>query len=471
MKYNNGTYILELNDSIEKFCKISEHNLAKINNNEKVNEFYSARNTLLDYTDFLKRMKLIKNDGGRAFDFVIFLSLCGTVYEAINLLLIILFPSEVDKNKSIHPSLLEVQNGKECFCKDDYTDYEYFEYIRSLCSVHPTNTNRSAKGNDKILGTNVLFNIRWGLSQTDGINDIYLNFAKGNSFVGINDDNKISIIGFEKFLNKYLTLLDDVGNQISDMNIEIKRIDGIEVFNGNYDAYLLNLQNECVNREMNYTLSYDKGFRRYNPMPYNFYRIMLETNVSNNKNVKLCGLYKNAIKYAFSKEHFRLEHFDDYSKEAQGINCKYEVDENFTLLELLEFRLLDLYYLNNNLLLFTVDNVKNIWDIEGIDERFKLLNSKNVDENENIRKYLHSKNEIFSKYLDITWKESENEIVLLCNTAIYLYEVSKRCSILYNSIPYDSNSYDEYRNKDIEEEENGIKFLRESNASEDGMEL
>lgn len=451
----NGVYTLELNESVERFCKIFEHNLAKINNNEKVNELYSIRNTISDYTEYLKRMKLIKNEGGRAFDFVIFLSLCGTIFEAINLLLIYLFPNEVNnKGKSIHQLLLDIQNEKECFCQSEYSDSEYFEYIRSLCSVHPTNTDRSTKGNDRVLGKNVLFNIRWGISNTDGINDIYINVAKGNSLAEL----KISIIEFEKFLNNYLVLLDDASNQINDMGIQIKKINGVEKFNGNYDEYLLNLQNECIERGMNYTLSYNKGFRKYNSTPYNFYRIMLRTNATNPKNEKLCKLYKNAIKYAFTKEHFRLENFDDYSKESQGVNYKYEITEEFSLLEILKFRLLDLYFLNNNLLMFTIDNINNPFDIGNIDERFNLLNDCDNEINQEIRNYLISKKEIFTKYLEINWHENGDELVLLCNTAIYLYEVSKWCSILFNSIPCDINSYDNYRNKDIEEAENGIKY-------------
>lgn len=459
MKNNNGIYTLELNDSVERFCKVFEHNLAKINNNEKVNELYSVRNTIFDYTEHLKRIKLINNEEGRAFDFVKFLSLCGTVFEAVRLLLIYLFPNEVEKGKSMHQSLLGVKNGKECFCQNEYTDSEYFEYIRSLCSVHPTNTDRSAQGNDRVLGKNVLFNIKWGMSQTGGINDIYINMAKGDNLSVI----KISIIGFEKFLNNYLTLLDDASNQINNMQMPIKRINGLEKYNGNYDEYLLNLQNECVARGMNYNLSHNKGLRKCNPTPYNFYRLMLRTYATNRKNEKLCQLYKNAIKYAFTKEHFRLENFDDYSKESQGINYKYEVNEEFSLLEILEFRLLDLYFLNSNLLLFTIDNINNPFDIGSIDERFNLLNNYDNEIDQEIRNYLISKKEIFTKYLEINWSENGDELVLLCNTAIYLYEVSKRCSILFNSIPNDTNSYDNYRDKDIEEEENGIKFLRESN--------
>ena len=242
----------------------------------------------------------------------------------------------------------------------------------------------------------------------------------------IRDPNsKLCIVNFEKFIIRIIELLGIIINEIMNLKIKPKEIKSITDFNGDYDHYLFNLQNECIDRKMIRSLYNSNAITYINMQPYDIFRTLLQTVVTNDINKTRVDMYKNAIKYAFNFEHNRLVNYRNQGVDATGIENKFEVKENFTLLQLLEFKLSNLYFLNANILLFSIDCIEPPFQLEEFDLRYNLLD-KNVSSSEQtiIKNTLLKYSDMLNKYINITGNENDYEFVLLINTAIYMYEVS-----------------------------------------------
>lgn len=137
----NTDYAKELRDAVNARQKQS---IDYIHTEKQTNGEYrawartcAAMDRLEDTLDYLNRLELGKGNNPRtAFDFYDFMNNAYIVIECIKTLGKIFridskFIEEIENSKSVF-------KNKLC---DNATDQKYFEYIRSLCSVHPLCTN------------------------------------------------------------------------------------------------------------------------------------------------------------------------------------------------------------------------------------------------------------------------------------------------------------------------------------------
>ncbi len=274
-----------------------------------------------DTVNYLNTLKLNTGKYRRsAFDFYDFMNNASVVVDCIKELAKIF---DIPDNK--------IKRSTDIFGQFGYdgkgTDENYFEYLRSLCSVHPVETSRHKKyqANDFECSPFVIWNN--GILSYDNDCDIYTVVYTSKD----GDNNKRIPIYISQVFEYVKTRLDFVGeitNAIDQYQKQVisdlksRPIKKQEEFD-NYVDYLRNLNIELEDRY---------GSENF----YCFDDIikLFELKFSNTDNQNKLELYLSALKYAITFEHNRLQNMSNTGFGNNGMLYPEEHVETSLFMEL-----------------------------------------------------------------------------------------------------------------------------------------
>ena len=359
-----------------------------------------------DTVDYLNKLKLNTGKYNRsAFDFYDFMNNAAVVIDCIKELVKIfdVEDSKIRTSKNIFNQPGSDNNG---------SDERYFEYLRSLCSVHPIETSRHKRyqDNDFECSPYVIWNDGriWGSDDCDLYAVVYI--SKDNEY-----SKRIKIYisqVFEyiltrvNFVSKILESIENYHNQIivKFRNRHIKMTNEFE----NYIDYLRNLDKEAKER---YGSEYCSKF--------DYIIGLLELNISNSKNKNKMQLYINALKYAIEFEHNSLQNMSYIGFENNGIIKRKDNYETSLLNEL--------YSLNSG------SDVRRKYSYN-----FEKIEYLNYDSGESNKSWAYIKlRELYpflERYVSFEGAMGDFEHYALVQLALYLHCLENKC-LVNDNIP------------------------------------
>ena len=365
-------------------------------------------NRLDDTVEYLNTIELNTGKYKRsAFDFFDFMNNASVVIDCVK-----------ELSKIFEVSDSEIKNSTNIFNKvgsdGNGTDEKYFEYLRSLCSVHPVETSRHKRyqDNDFECSPYVLWNNSLRLFNDDC--DIYavVYTSKDNeSFkrVGIYIEQVFKYVEIRvNFIEK---IIDYIDTYQKDMILKLKKqhIKNDTEFNS-YIEYLTNLDEEAKDRY---------GDDHW----YSFEYVikLLQLKLSDSENENKMKLYINALKYAIKFEHNALQNMSNIGYENSGL--KYSKEN-------IETSLYDKLYSPSS---GSKEERRYGYNIEKI----QYLSYDSGDSNKDwAYVQLNEAREFFEKYVSFKNVKSDFEYYALVNLALYLDCLENDC-IINKNIPND----------------------------------
>ena len=361
-----------------------------------------------DTLDYMNTMKLGNCRSYRAaFDFYEFINCAYVVIDCIKKLYIIYAGDDLKGIKNIEDSHCVFQNPNG-------TDCRYFEYVRSLCVVHPAETNRQPEFLNGALFHCCPF-VVWA---TSGVG--LLRSDKRDLSVQVYESKEDApTVDIPLYMNQFYAYVDKWVNLIG---VIIKNIDNYNI--RKYDEWRnkkLKSQDDFEN-EIDY-IKYlkDENTKRFGSGCEYLYDDALrifKVNLSDKRNIEKLEKYKNAIRYSLTFLHNSLQNMSNEGFQNTGI-------KNSEGVEL--FSLLNSPAYNRN-------------DFENCGYQLSKICYLEYDysyEDKYYARYLL--NEIkdnINKYVFFTNKESDEEVVVLVNLALYLSSLTHK-STLNRNLPND----------------------------------
>ena len=287
------------------------HSIAKDNKNNRGWEKICAIMDRLDDTVFYLNSLEIKKEHNRTaiFDFYNFMNHAASLIDCIRYL------------AEIYDFDLTVENQSTCFFNQlgntgKGTDKDYFEYLRSLCSVHPIQTDRHPEYKDPNTKIECSPYVRWNedflsvpkecdllaIVYTDNPNE----FAK---HIGIKLSEIFSYVEYRyNLLQKIIPHIDAYYKNIKTdfTKIPLKPLSEFDSF----PEYIEYLKNEF---DLRVSTDWDGTF--------DFYKLTMETHFDHPQNQKLLEIYQNSVKYAFTFLHKYLQELPEDDKyETTGLH-------------------------------------------------------------------------------------------------------------------------------------------------------
>lgn len=361
-----------------------------------------------DTIDYLNNLEL--NTGKyrkSAFDFYDFMNNASVVVDCIKELAKIFNVNDNYLKKSTN---IFKQLGKD----DEGTDEKYFEYLRSLCSVHPIETSRHRRYQDNdfecspyvawnngIMGFNNdcdLFAIVYTSRDDEWSKKIGIYISQVFEYI----ETRVSFINniveeIEKYYNEVISFF---------KNKHIKKVCEFD----NYIDYLKNLDKEAKER---FGSEYSSKF--------DYIINLLTLKISNQKNKNKFNLYINALKYSVEYEHNALQNMSYLGFYNNGIVNEKENYETSLLSEL--------YSLNSK----SDEQIRYHYNFEKIG----YLNYDSGDNNKNwAYVMLNEASEFLERYISFEGAKGDFEHYALFKVALYLHCLENEC-IVNNSIPND----------------------------------
>jgi len=260
-----------------------------------------------DTVNYLNSLKL--NTGrynSSAFDFYDFMNNASVVMDCEKELVKIFNVSDIviKESTDIFGQLGDDKKG---------TDENYFEYLRSLCSVHPVETSRHKRYQDNDFECSPF--VRWndGRIWCNDDCDIYAVVYTSNDKDSNNKRVQIYISQIFEYVKTRLDFVAEITNAIDQYQKQVitdlrnRPIKKEEEFD-NYIDYLKNLNKELEDRygsEASYTFDYISN--------------LFELKLSNSHNQNKINLYLNAIKYAITFEHNGIQNMSYVGFENNGL--------------------------------------------------------------------------------------------------------------------------------------------------------
>ena len=361
-----------------------------------------------DTVEYLNTIELNTGKYKRsAFDFFDFMNNASVVIDCVK-----------ELSKIFEVSDSEIKNSTNIFNKvgsdGNGTDEKYFEYLRSLCSVHPVETSRHKRyqDNDFECSPYVLWNNSLRLFNDDC--DIYavVYTSKDNeSFkrVGIYIEQVFKYVEIRvNFIEK---IIDYIDTYQKDMILKLKKqhIKNDTEFNS-YIEYLTNLDEEAKDRY---------GDDHW----YSFEYVikLLQLKLSDSENENKMKLYINALKYAIKFEHNALQNMSNIGYENSGLKYSKENIETSLYIEL--------YSPSSG----SKEERRYGYNIEKI----QYLSYDSGDSNKDLAYVqLNEAREFFEKYVSFKNVKSDFEYYALVNLALYLECLENDC-IINKNIPND----------------------------------
>ena len=368
----------------------------------------SIMDRLEDTVEYLNTLEFNTGKYKRsAFDFFDFMNNASVVIDCVK-----------ELNKIFKVSDSEIKNSTNIFNKvgsdGNGTDEKYFEYLRSLCSVHPVETSRHKiyQDNDFECSPYVLWNnnLRWSNDDCDIYAVVYT--SKDNeSFKRVRIYMEQIFRYVERRLNFIERIIGGIDKYQKDMLLQLKErhIKNDTEFNS-YIEYLINLDEEAKDRYGDkYWYSFEYVIK------------LLQLKLSDPENEDKMELYINALKYAIKFEHNALQNMNSIGYENSGLKYTKENIETSLYVELYspssgskeERRYRDKIGKIQNLSYDSGDLNKD-WAYVQLDEA----------------------REFFEKYVSFRNAKSDFEYYALVNVALYLECLENDC-IINKNIPND----------------------------------
>ncbi len=304
-KINIDTSVLErLRDKINEQQNISYNK--EYGKYRAWDKICAIMDRLDDTVDYLNKLELNTGKYNRsAFDFYDFMNNASVIIDCITQLAKIFDIQDEEIKTSTDIFNKPGKDGKG-------SDKKYFEYLRSLCSVHPIETSRHKmyQDNDFECSPYVVWNDKSIFHNCDS--DIYAvvyTSKDGAPFKRI----PIYIDEIFKYINRRVDFIETIITHIDKYQQDIiesyrsDKIKGEKEFN-NYTDYLRNLNKEVEKRYGKDTF-------------YNFDCIikLFELELSNSENKEKMELYLNALKYSIQFEHNSIQHMSCDGFENNGL--------------------------------------------------------------------------------------------------------------------------------------------------------
>lgn len=446
----NTEYAEKLRDAVNDRRKQSIDVNHTVQTRKNVTEKYFSWNRICAIMDrledtlvYLNQMELGGEDKKRAaFDFYDFINNCFVVIDCIRTMGSIFklnakYGDDIEKSSSVF--------GVDQSCKS--TDRRYFEYIRSLCSVHPLCTNHQPEFLNRRK-----FHCCPFVSWNDGFSGVMGSDADLIAWVYTSERNDEPIIiplyvsKFEDYLNKWIDLIPKIieaKNKYTDSEYDklrkrlVKRLSDCD---NNVTAYLAYLKEEYCDR-------FDHGSEEY----FDEYARVFSIKLTDKRNDELLDKYKNAILYSlgFVRNELQNMSFEGYAN--SGI--KYP-DKN------LETTLFDsLHYFNPN------DGIFSDYSYE-LGKIYDLYPSHgDYTHKYHARELLEAPKELINQYVFFTNAEPDEERIVLVNLTLYLESLTRKC-LLNRNIP----NCKKYRVNELSKHEWEQLFVEDSQeVTTDGM--
>ena len=410
----NKVFKIELNTEILRKLRNKINEQKNISYNKMYGKYRAwdkicaIMNRLDDTVEYLNTIELNTGKYKRsAFDFFDFMNNASVVIDCVK-----------ELSKIFEVSDSEIKNSTNIFNKvgsdGNGTDEKYFEYLRSLCSVHPVETSRHKRyqDNDFECSPYVLWNNSLRLFNDDC--DIYavVYTSKDNeSFkrVGIYIEQVFKYVEIRvNFIEK---IIDYIDTYQKDMILKLKKqhIKNDNEFNS-YIEYLTNLDEEAKDRY---------GDDHW----YSFEYVikLLQLKLSDSENENKMKLYINALKYAIKFEHNALQNMSNIGYENSGLKYSKENIETSLYIEL--------YSPSSG----SKEERRYGYNIEKI----QYLSYDSGDSNKDwAYVQLNEAREFFEKYVSFKNVKSDFEYYALVNLALYLDCLENDC-IINKNIPND----------------------------------
>lgn len=361
-----------------------------------------------DTVDYLNELKLNTGKYRRsAFDFYDFMNNASVVIDCIKELVEIF---EVDDSD------IKISNKIFNQYRSDNkgTDERYFEYLRSLCSVHPIETSRHRRYQDNEFECSpyVMWNdgTIWCNDDSDLHAVVYT--SKDEQY---NKRIKIYILQIFEYIKTRVNFIENIIEAIESYHnkviLEFKssHIKSIDEF-GNYIDYLENLDNVAEER-----------FGSEYWSKFDYIINLLKLRLSNSKNKNKVELYINALIYSVDFEYNALQNMSYVGFENNGIiNAKDNYETSL---------LSELYSLNSK------SDIQRKYSYNF--EKIEYLNYDSGDSNKSWA-YVNLKkvSSFLERYVSFEGATGDFEHYALVQVALYLHCLENKC-IVNESIPND----------------------------------
>lgn len=395
----------------------------------------AAMDRLEDTIDYLNSLELGKNaDYRSAFDFYDFINNAFIVIDCIKTIGKIF---RVDSNliKSIESSSEVFGRKLDAEC----TDERYFEYIRSLCSVHPLCTNHQKEflnGSKFHCCPYVIWNNRLGLhddKNADLTVYIYPSEKKKKPIF-----HKLFVSQFEQYLTRWIDFIPKIieaKNTYTDLEYEKLRQDTVKS--------LAEFENDIV-QYLNYLKGeYCKRFDYGSDYLFDAYADFFSIKLSDDRNKAALEKFQNAVVYSLGFLRNELQNMSHDGYENTGIRYPEKW---------IETTLFDEMY---NILSYDGPFSKYSYNLEKV---YYLGSDSNYREDDKIyaRLLLEEPKELINQYVYFTNSEPDQERLVLVKLALYL-DVLSRKNLLNKNIP----NAPEYRMQVLSDEQYSKLFVEE----------
>lgn len=426
----NTKYAIQLRDAVNDRQKQSIDNVHA--DNQIKGDYFAwdrtcaAMDRLEDTLGYINTLELGCDGGNRtAFDFYDFINNAYIIIDCIK---------TIGKIFRIDNQLIEsIEKSSSVFgtkLSEKSTDGRYFEYVRSLCSVHPLCTNHQRaflngsqfhccpfvvwQDHPYCLDRNGADLMAWIYPSKKGAERIYLG---------------LYVSQFEEYVTKWIDLIPkiiDAKNNYTDNEYEKLRkepVKSLSDFADNAVAYLAYLKIEYCKRV-------DYGSEHL----FDEYIRVLTISLSDSRNNEVLDKYKQAIIYSLQFVRNELQNMSYEGYENNGIKYPEPWLETTLFDSLSSFGAYDSAFSKY------AYNLEKIYYLEPdyydpADRRYA-------------RDLLEGPKELINKYVHFTNTESDEERIVLVNLALYL-EALTRKSFLNKNIPNEL----EYRVKLLSEDQ------------------
>lgn len=312
----DSSLAVKLRDKINEYPNISLHKTTNSKQNTVWLMICAIMDRIDDETYYLNTMTFCKESRFKrtAFDFMDFLNHSSVLVDCITKMAGIYNVSLVDLKTS--NSIFDDKgiNGKG-------TDKNYFEYLRSLCSIHPVDTNRHEEyhGVDTIACCPF---VQWQTGICDyGNGDLTATvyYTKDDAKDVTTCDIKQIPINLDEvfeYVRKRFSFIEEIITGIEVYNKQVisdykcKKIETPEAFES-YPCYLNNLVNEYKKRQGDDMVE-----------DFTYVEQLDEFIISDARNKNKFDKYLQAIKYAITFFHTGLQDMNFDSYEGSGLKYK-----------------------------------------------------------------------------------------------------------------------------------------------------
>lgn len=392
----------KLRTVINENIHLTSNMQVRVGNNKRVkawDKICAILDRLQDTLNHINSMKL--NTGKYAFDFMDFMNHSGVVVECV---------SELAKVFEVELKISSKEIFNQVGSDGKGNDYYYFQYLRSLCSVHPVETSRhkSYQANKFECSPYIIWNNRPLFIEDTG--DLVVIVYTSNED-NLNKRIQVKIDDIFRYIESVLCLIEKVIEKIEYNN---------EVFKIEQSKSELNPKREfsTYKEYIEYLIIKDKERFHDNSTDY-FEEIIdyFDVLFSNEDNQVKWNKYIKALKYAIGFEHYKIQTMNLDGFNSTGI--KEGISETTLLWELVyphcdsEFRIEYNYFL----------------------EKYSLLKTNCSEENREFVLALFEETKSYlEKYVSFEGVQLNREYYLLIKLALY-FESLENESLINSNIP------------------------------------